>query len=102
MSASIQQLKQQLTRTPQDPELHYELGRHYLALKQAEDAEQAFLRALQWAPDHPQILMTMVIILLGMKPIAYTALALEYCRATTPQVASLRGELIYQPNKLER
>jgi len=57
MSASIQQLKQQLTRTPQDPELHYELGRHYLALKQAEDAEQAFLQALQWAPDHPQILM---------------------------------------------
>jgi len=57
MSDSIQQLKQQLARTPQDPELHYELGRHYLALKQADEAEQAFLQALRWAPDHPQILM---------------------------------------------
>jgi len=57
MNDSIQQLKQQLARTPQDPELHYELGRHYLALKQADEAEQAFLQALRWAPDHPQILM---------------------------------------------
>lgn len=57
MNDSIQQLKQQLARTPQDPELYYELGRHYLALKQADEAEQAFLQALRWAPDHPQILM---------------------------------------------
>jgi protein O-GlcNAc transferase len=57
MSDSIQQLKQQLARTPQDPELHYELGRCYLTLKQADEAEQAFLQALQLAPDHPQILM---------------------------------------------
>ena len=57
MNDSIQQLKQQLAHTPQAPELHYELGRHYLALKQADEAEQAFLQALRWAPDHPQILM---------------------------------------------
>jgi len=57
MTPAIEQLKQQLARAPQDPELHYELGRHYLTLKQAEAAEQAFCQALKWAPDHPQILM---------------------------------------------
>lgn len=57
MSDLIQQLKQQLARSPQDPELYYELGRHYLLLKQADHAEQAFVQALNLAPDHPQILM---------------------------------------------
>ncbi|WP_029148985.1 tetratricopeptide repeat protein [Methylophilus sp. 5] len=57
MTPAIEQLKQQLARAPQDPGLHYELGRHYLALKQAEAAEQALVQALKWAPDHPQILM---------------------------------------------
>ena len=57
MSDHIQQLKQQLARTPQDPELYYELGRHYLLFKQADHAEQAFVQALNLAPDHPQILM---------------------------------------------
>jgi protein O-GlcNAc transferase len=57
MSDLIQQLKQQLARSPQDPELYYELGRQYLRLKQADPAEQAFMQALNLAPDHPQILM---------------------------------------------
>lgn len=57
MNSAIESLKQQLLRSPQDPELHYELGRCYLSLKQAEPATQAFQQALKWAPDHPQILM---------------------------------------------
>jgi len=53
----IEQLKQRLLHSPQAPELHYELGRAYLALRQADAAGFAFEQALQWAPDHPQILM---------------------------------------------
>jgi protein O-GlcNAc transferase len=57
MTPEIKQLQQQLARTPQDPALHYELGRGYLALKQAELAQLSFSKALQLAPGHPQILM---------------------------------------------
>lgn len=57
MTPAIEQLKQRLLRSPQDPELHYELGRAYLALRQADAAGLAFEQALRWAPDHPQILM---------------------------------------------
>lgn len=57
MTPEINQLQQQLVHTPQDPALHYELGRCYLALKQAKLAYQAFSQALQLAPGHPQILM---------------------------------------------
>ncbi len=37
--------------------MHYELGRGYLALKQAGLAQRSFSTALQLAPGHPQILM---------------------------------------------
>ncbi|MGQ2965574.1 O-linked N-acetylglucosamine transferase, SPINDLY family protein [Methylophilus sp.] len=57
MTPAIRQLQQQLARAPQDPALHYELGRSYLTLKQAEAAYQSFAQALQLAPGHPQILM---------------------------------------------
>lgn len=57
MTPTIRQLQQQLASAPQDPGLHYELGRCYLALKQAELAYQSFAQALQLAPAHPQILM---------------------------------------------
>ncbi|MGP1718147.1 MAG: O-linked N-acetylglucosamine transferase, SPINDLY family protein [Methylophilus sp.] len=57
MTPEIQRLQQQLWRAPQDPALHYELGRCYLALKQAELAQRSFAQALQLAPGHPQILM---------------------------------------------
>lgn len=57
MTPVIEQLKRQLLSRPQDPELYYELGRQYLALKQAVAAEQAFQQALKCAPEHPQILM---------------------------------------------
>lgn len=57
MTPAIEQLKQRLLRSPQDPELHYELGRAYLALRQADAAGLAFEQALRWVPDHPQILM---------------------------------------------
>lgn len=57
MNSTIEQLQKKLQLAPQDPELHYELGRCYLALRQADAAEQAFMQALHWAPDHPQILM---------------------------------------------
>jgi protein O-GlcNAc transferase len=57
MTPAIRQLQQQLARSPQDPALHYELGRCYLALKQAELAYHSFAQALQLAPAHPQILM---------------------------------------------
>lgn len=57
MTPAIEQLKQGLSRSPQDPELYYELGRAYLALRQADAAGLAFEQALRWAPNHPQILM---------------------------------------------
>lgn len=57
MNSTIEQLQKKLQLAPQDPELHYELGRCYLSLRQADTAEQAFMQALHWAPDHPQILM---------------------------------------------
>lgn len=57
MSPDIQQLKNLLARTPDDPGLYYELGRCYLALKQAALAEASFQQALKLAPAHPQILM---------------------------------------------
>ena len=57
MTPAIEQLKKQLLQSPQEPELHYELGRCYLALKQADAADAAFKQALRWAPGHPQILM---------------------------------------------
>lgn len=57
MTPAIEALQRRLAVAPQDPELHYELGRSYLALKQADAAKQAFELALKWAPDHPQILM---------------------------------------------
>lgn len=57
MTPEMTQLQQRLAQTPHDPELHYELGRCYLALKQAEPAQQHFAQALALVPDHPQILM---------------------------------------------
>lgn len=57
MNSTIERLQKKLQLSPQDPELHYELGRCYLTLRQADAAEQAFKQALHWAPDHPQILM---------------------------------------------
>ena len=57
MTPAIEQLKKQLLQSPREPELHYELGRCYLALKQADAADEAFKQALRWAPGHPQILM---------------------------------------------
>lgn len=57
MNKTIERLQEKLQLSPQDPELHYELGRCYLALRQADAAEQAFKQALRCAPDHPQILM---------------------------------------------
>lgn len=57
MNAQLAKLQQQLKRAPDDPELHYELGRYYLQSKQASAAETAFQRALQLVPEHPQILM---------------------------------------------
>lgn len=57
MNDQLAKLQQQLTRTPNEPELHYELGRYYLQSKQASAAETAFQRALQLVPEHPQILM---------------------------------------------
>jgi protein O-GlcNAc transferase len=57
VTPAIEQLKKQLLQSPREPELHYELGRCYLALKQADAADEAFKQALRWAPGHPQILM---------------------------------------------
>lgn len=58
MSATvIQHLQQRIAHHPDNPELHYELGRAYLLQKQAAPAAQAFTQALRLAPDHPQILM---------------------------------------------
>lgn len=57
MTDQLAKLQQQLSRTPDDPELHYELGRYYLQTKQANAAESAFQHALQLVPEHPQILM---------------------------------------------
>lgn len=57
MTSAIEELQRRLVVSPQDPELYYELGRCYLALKQSDAATQAFELALRWAPDHPQILM---------------------------------------------
>lgn len=53
----IQHLQQRIAHHPDNPELHYELGRAYLLQKQAGPAAQAFTKALKLAPDHPQILM---------------------------------------------
>ncbi|MDP8567798.1 O-linked N-acetylglucosamine transferase, SPINDLY family protein [Methylophilus aquaticus] len=58
MSATgIQHLQQRIAHHPDNPELHYELGRAYLLQKQAAPAAQAFAQALRLAPNHPQILM---------------------------------------------
>lgn len=57
MTPEINHLQQQLVRSPQDPALHYELGRCYLALKHGELANRSFSQALKLAPGHPQILM---------------------------------------------
>lgn len=57
MSSHIAQLEQQLLRHPADPALYYELGRAYLQLRQAEQANTALQQALKLAPNHPQILM---------------------------------------------
>jgi protein O-GlcNAc transferase len=57
MTTSIEQLRRALARTPQDPELHYELGRLLLQNGQAADAFQSYQYALRLAPGHPQILM---------------------------------------------
>jgi protein O-GlcNAc transferase len=57
MTPEIKHLQAQLIHTSDDPALHYELGRCYLAIKQVELAGNAFNQALQLAPGHPQILM---------------------------------------------
>lgn len=57
MTPAIEALQKRLVLSPQDPELHYELGRCYLGLKQADAAGEAFKNALKSAPGHPQILM---------------------------------------------
>jgi protein O-GlcNAc transferase len=57
MTPEIKRIQAQLIHTPDDPALHYELGRCYLAIKQIELAGKAFNQALQLAPGHPQILM---------------------------------------------
>lgn len=57
MTQPLQGLLQQLQRSPDDPEIHYELGRCYLAAQQPDAAEAAFKQALKLVPGHPQILM---------------------------------------------
>jgi protein O-GlcNAc transferase len=48
MNAQLAKLQQQLKRTPDDPELHYELGRYYLQSKQASEAETLFSARCNW------------------------------------------------------
>lgn len=57
MITEIERLTRQLAHSPQDPAIHYELGRCYLTQKQTDAAAQAFEQALKLAPEHPQILM---------------------------------------------
>ncbi|MEZ0209520.1 MAG: tetratricopeptide repeat protein [Methylophilus sp.] len=57
MTQEITGLQRQLVKMPDDPGLHYELGRCYLAQKQLDLALKSFSDALLLAPDHPQILM---------------------------------------------
>ncbi len=47
-------LEEAAARNPDDPELQLQLGRHYLANRQSEQAEQAFRRAGRLARGSPQ------------------------------------------------
>ena len=84
MTPAIQQLQQQLAREPDDPGLHYELGRCYLALNQVTLAEAAFSTALTLAPDHPQILMQLGNV---ASKCSNEALAADYFRQSLQQDA---------------
>lgn len=52
-----QRLLANISKTPDDPELHYDLGSHLLSLGQNIEAETCFSTALTLAPGHPQILL---------------------------------------------
>lgn len=53
----IVQLKQAILHTPDDPELHYDLGAEYLALQDARNALICYQQANILSPHHPQILL---------------------------------------------
>lgn len=54
---TISQLKNQIARQPNDPELHYNLGNALLTAGDAQAAFASLNTALRLAPGHPQILL---------------------------------------------
>jgi protein O-GlcNAc transferase len=54
---SIKRLQAALSKSPQDPELYYNLGGEYLAKHMTAEAITAYQDALRLAPNHPQILL---------------------------------------------